>query len=287
MTDTTDTVRASEALKPCPFCGSDNVAVIAPLGAGNVRAIGCFAKPCAVEGPWGKDEHQAREVWNTRATPTSPTGALVEALRRIADETQRQQLPITALVHEIATAALASIGEAQSDEPVPATKAGEVETWESIAAWCEETFGPITLARTAERANEEMQELLAEPDNVIEAADVCIVLSRYPGLWDAVQRKMAINRARTWDVCGDGTGYHIPAPALATQPATSQEGEAQSADAGQLAKLVTGIALVIRDFPDNKSWGSPDQAEYAAGILDRASAALASSSPAQSDGEGS
>lgn len=98
--------------------------------------------------------------------------------------------------------------------PAPSESArGDGETWASIAQWCEDTFGPVTLKRTAERANEEMIELLEKPDDVIEAADVLIVLSRYPGLWEAVERKMAINRARVWDVKGDGTGYHVPQPA--------------------------------------------------------------------------
>jgi hypothetical protein len=85
------------------------------------------------------------------------------------------------------------------------------ETFETIAQWCEETFGPVTPERTAKRAAEEMNELLADPSRVEEAADVVIVLSRYPGLWEAVERKMAVNRARKWRLMGDGTGYHIPA----------------------------------------------------------------------------
>lgn len=87
----------------------------------------------------------------------------------------------------------------------------DAETLETIAEWCEATFGPVDLPRIAERANEEMQELLAEPSKVEEAADVLIVLSRYPDLWKAVERKMKINRARKWRLMGDGTGYHIPA----------------------------------------------------------------------------
>lgn len=103
--------------------------------------------------------------------------------------------------------------------PVPSVSGGEDqveaaaggETWATMAAWCEETFGPVTSARTASRANEEMLELLANPDDVMEAADVCIVLSRYPGLAEAINAKMAINRARTWNLKGDGTGYHVKA----------------------------------------------------------------------------
>lgn len=94
------------------------------------------------------------------------------------------------------------------------------ETWASIAQWCEETFGPVTAKRIAERASEEMQELL---DSVAEdmawtgatrseAADVLICLARVPGIWEAVEQKMAINRARKWRLTGDGCGHHIPAP---------------------------------------------------------------------------
>ncbi len=61
-----------------------------------------------------------------------------------------------------------------------------METQESIAAWCEETFGPApSVARIAARANEEMAELLRHitsgqdaEDIVEEAADVVIVLYR-------------------------------------------------------------------------------------------------------------
>lgn len=102
----------------------------------------------------------------------------------------------------------------------PRSGAGEVETLETIAAWCEETFGPIEPARIAERAAEEMDELRAEPTRVEEAADVVIVLSRYPGLWAEVQRKMAVNRQRKWRLMGDGTGYHVKS-APAQSPSTS------------------------------------------------------------------
>lgn len=91
------------------------------------------------------------------------------------------------------------------------------ETWQSISDWCDETFGPASPLRMAARANEEMAELIDKAsraetyneDVLIEAADVVICLARFPGIWDAVERKMAINRARTWRLTGEGTGYHI------------------------------------------------------------------------------
>lgn len=94
-------------------------------------------------------------------------------------------------------------------------KGASAETFDSIAQWCEETFGPVRPARIAARANEEMAELLlkvidGDPDAITEAADVVICLARFKGLWAAVERKMAINRQRRWRLTGDGCGYHIP-----------------------------------------------------------------------------
>jgi hypothetical protein len=91
------------------------------------------------------------------------------------------------------------------------------ETWQSISDWCDRTFGPASPMRMAARANEEMAELIdkasrAETYNdevLIEAADVVICLARFPGIWEAVERKMDINRSRVWRLTGEGTGYHI------------------------------------------------------------------------------
>ncbi len=94
------------------------------------------------------------------------------------------------------------------------------ETPASIAKWIDETFGTSsTNMRCAERANEEMEELLdavrlglrKAPE---ECADVVIVLcglcSRLGfDLWDEVNRKMAVNRGRKWALDGTGCGYHV------------------------------------------------------------------------------
>ena len=85
----------------------------------------------------------------------------------------------------------------------------------AIAAWCEQVFGPCTPARLVERAAEELRELEAEVVDTAgwtdkareEAADVLIILSRVPGLMEAVYSKMEVNRKRTWKFNGDGTGY--------------------------------------------------------------------------------
>lgn len=90
------------------------------------------------------------------------------------------------------------------------TLADELETIATIIAWGDETFGPCSQERAIGRAWEEWQEmLLPDADVPIEAADVIICLLRIPGIADAIQRKMAINRARRWNLKGDGTGYHI------------------------------------------------------------------------------
>lgn len=85
------------------------------------------------------------------------------------------------------------------------------ETFASIIKWGDETFGPAEVERIIERAWEEWQEMIQHGADVpIEAADVIIVLLRIPGIADAIQRKMAINRKRKWNFRGDGTGYHLP-----------------------------------------------------------------------------
>lgn len=85
-----------------------------------------------------------------------------------------------------------------------------IETWETINQWCDDTFGRATIPDIIKRAKEEFDELeLPGADHAIEAADVVICLCRIPGFAEALQRKMAINRARKWRTDGKGTGYHI------------------------------------------------------------------------------
>jgi NTP pyrophosphatase (non-canonical NTP hydrolase) len=97
------------------------------------------------------------------------------------------------------------------------------ETVESVSQWAEETFGACTPEAALKRAIEEMDELVewrrwalrAARHNSIElveeAADVCITLYRYIYLVDpdAIEKKMAVNRARVWKMDGDGTGQHV------------------------------------------------------------------------------
>lgn len=107
----------------------------------------------------------------------------------------------------------------------PGREAVSVETPQSVAVWCEETFGPcISHASLAARANREMGELLQalaaddrHPKAAEECADVIICLWRLMVLAGAdpqteIDRKMAVNRARQWVLDGNGHGQHVPTP---------------------------------------------------------------------------
>lgn len=89
------------------------------------------------------------------------------------------------------------------------------EAFEELRLWGEKIFGPVIPERIVERAQEEMVELVEKvkegwtPEAVEEAADVVVILTRAPGLWEAIVRKMEINFNRKWNIKGDGTGYHV------------------------------------------------------------------------------
>lgn len=95
------------------------------------------------------------------------------------------------------------------------------ESQDSISEWANETFGPSgSNMRVAARANEEMAELLRalateddHPKALEEIADIFIVLYRLAwrlggNVHAEIDRKMAINRARKWNLDGTGHGYH-------------------------------------------------------------------------------
>lgn len=99
-----------------------------------------------------------------------------------------------------------------------------LETQKSICQWATTTLGAAgTNGGVAARANQEMAELLkalSEDDNHLkapeEAADVIIVLmrlfERYGTTWqEEVDKKMKVNRGRTWKLDGHGHGYHVKA----------------------------------------------------------------------------
>ncbi len=100
-----------------------------------------------------------------------------------------------------------------------------IENQYSISKWAVDTFGEAgSNASCAARANAEMAELiqaLASNDNhpnaSAEVADVLICLYRLADrldidLHDAVDEKMAINRARKWKLDGNGHGSHVKEP---------------------------------------------------------------------------
>lgn len=95
------------------------------------------------------------------------------------------------------------------------------ETPETITVWARETFGePSSIAAVAARAMQELAELVQKlcvdenhPGAREELADVQIVLAQvatYLGfVWEDVEDKMMVNRARRWSSSGDGVGQHI------------------------------------------------------------------------------
>lgn len=102
---------------------------------------------------------------------------------------------------------------------------GEMETSDSISRWAQEVFGELSPVLTAERIQEELDELLTElycsrgsrslPSKLaLEFADVAICLAVAAAasgvdLGSAVMQKMAINRDRRWVRTGGGTGKHV------------------------------------------------------------------------------
>jgi NTP pyrophosphatase (non-canonical NTP hydrolase) len=93
------------------------------------------------------------------------------------------------------------------------------EDQSTITEWQRDTFGSVTPLNAFCRARKEwreLEDLMTENMSskaVDEAADVVIVLYALAGafgldLHEAIDRKMAINRSREWDLNGDGTGQH-------------------------------------------------------------------------------
>jgi NTP pyrophosphatase (non-canonical NTP hydrolase) len=94
-----------------------------------------------------------------------------------------------------------------------------IENQKSVALWALATFGPTSDLIAGVRANQEMAELIMAlarddlPSAAFEIADVVICLYRLAenlgiDINAEVNRKMAINRKRTWKVDPFGCGYH-------------------------------------------------------------------------------
>lgn len=104
-----------------------------------------------------------------------------------------------------------------NEEPRSADQENQI----SVAAWGDQTFGPVDDPLClVERAREEMAELADavrggdKNASALESADVVILLYRLAqtleyDLESAVAEKMQINRSRLWRPKGDGTGSHI------------------------------------------------------------------------------
>jgi len=68
----------SEKLKPCPFCGSENLRIH------NGREVKYgYCTDCGAMAGWGGSEKAAVEKWNTRRTPDPVKVALAEALEAL------------------------------------------------------------------------------------------------------------------------------------------------------------------------------------------------------------
>lgn len=120
-----------------------------------------------------------------------------------------------------------TIAEWQNETFGPATTTQERvrSSWNKISASfnkaysCDKSQHRPNLSR-AVRAVEEMAELIEtlvmnddDPKACAEVADIQIVLAGIPAVHgkeqqDLVDAKMAINRARQWNVTGDGHGQH-------------------------------------------------------------------------------
>lgn len=132
------------------------------------------------------------------------------------------------------------------------------ETLESIITWGDVTFGPCSQERAIDRAGEEWAEM-EEPDAdvLIEAADVIICLLRIPGILEAINRKMGINRDRVWDVRPDGTGYHVKATAALAAGVELLGGETPTTDRAEV--LREALQAVRDDLIKRALWEGPDE----------------------------
>lgn len=56
-------------LKPCPFCGSEDVVIVKPINLGKIgKALLCNKCNTRVGFPMAYDDLMAMDAWNRRAT---------------------------------------------------------------------------------------------------------------------------------------------------------------------------------------------------------------------------
>ncbi len=156
---------------------------------------------------FGKEDTSPLEVcFDSEGLYSPPNENGWDLVELLSDPVETQKMPVVVGANGFSSISL--------HEPIN-------ETQDTISEWAEATFGPSgTNAACAARANKEMSELLmclTLNDHFSltgeEVADVVICLSRLAGrmgfnIQDEVNKKMAINRARKWDV-ENGFGQHV------------------------------------------------------------------------------
>lgn len=98
-----------------------------------------------------------------------------------------------------------------------AVKSDIREVTAQIAGWCDEVYPTRTAAHMIIKLQHELKELLENPMDAYEIADVAIILfdlCNYQGfdLATIIHRKMEINRARAWAINEQGILSHVKAP---------------------------------------------------------------------------
>lgn len=83
-----------------------------------------------------------------------------------------------------------------------------------LLAWTDEAMPEATGESFLLKARHEWQELLDDPDDPVEAADVvaCLIAGwhrRGVALFDVLHQKVVINEVREWELLPDGTYQHV------------------------------------------------------------------------------
>lgn len=144
-----------------------------------------------------------------------------QSLLNVIDDSHDEDLPVEILeARDEGYRAIAIKRGAPQDHLPDASNMVPSETIASVTAWANETFGQAEIGVQIQRAAKEFDELLDIPLRVDEeariklaeeAADVVICLYRVIGTLDpeAINKKMAKNRARKWKVDGQGCAQHV------------------------------------------------------------------------------
>ena len=193
-----------EALKPCPFCGCDNVVIFYdhPESVGPSIGGGFYiSHPLWMDYPrsWGRQaapnngyfqtEREAIVAWNRRATEAD-LRAEVERLNALADLRAQH------------------------------------------AAWSQAQFGDVSAVGPAKHLAKEAMEVAADPRDPIEHADCWMLLwdmQRRAGISDAqlaeaIREKLAINQARRWPAPKEGEAREHDRAALSPETDGGQDG---------------------------------------------------------------